>query len=74
VERKGVVLADISFEQDLVTHVSDMDFPTRGGAAVGETRLTLHLVIAFDVAVEDGAMGEGGLAEQKGACHQYPMG
>jgi hypothetical protein len=50
-----------------------MDFSASGRAAVGVTRLALHPIIALDVAVEDGPMSKGCLAEQQGACYQYPM-
>ncbi|WP_460146252.1 hypothetical protein [Pseudomonas sp. H3_H08] len=48
-----------------------MDLPAGGRAAVGEARLARHPVIALDVAIENGAVGEGCLAEHQGACHRY---
>lgn len=38
------------------------------GSAVSSTYI--HPVVVLDIAVENGAVGQGGLAEQQGTCQQ----
>jgi cell division protein FtsI/penicillin-binding protein 2 len=46
-----------------------MDFATHGGAAVGVTGFAHHPVIVLVIAVENGAVGRGGVAVAMGFFH-----